>query len=267
MIELNYHNSIEAWEDINEKFIIGSPELFSEGQGYISGKALYTYNVVVNIHQPWLPKDFDFGRYFNYSRQKWVSLVGNYINQKELEVCKDEVTAWESKGGKKVYNVGFQFSNKHGHGKTCLLSAVFSRRKDNDCPEMTVFVRASEVTKRLAMDLLLMQRVGTYVFGTKHFELVIHFRQMFNDDFVLIMYDAHKPMYRLITETPAKNWGQASRQQQLLDLLKKINSYKALEDVKYKVHRRALKVLRPDLTGGIYPKLLAKDCKLPKDSN
>lgn len=243
-------DSMKAWEGLNEAFLKADSRFhFLFGHG-----ALYAYDLVIGIRNPKVDPDFDFGRHFNYTSSKWRSLVSNYIDKEELELIRDEVTTEESKrSSSKVYNLALQFTNKHGHGKNCLLSMVFSHRLGDIKPTISVFLRASEVTKRLICDLLLFQRIGEYVYEDIPFQLVIHFNQIFNDDIVLLMYDVHRPI------TPILNEFKSDRSNLLrgkLEVLKKANP----EDIKYKVHRRAAKVLHPDLYK--YPKTLAKNCRL-----
>lgn len=243
-------DSMKAWEELNEAFLRADSRFhFLFGHG-----ALYAYDLVIGIRNPRVDPDFDFGRHFNYTSSKWRSLVANYIDKEELELIRDEVTTEETKrSSSKVYNLALQFTNKHGHGKNCLLSMVFSHRLGDTKPTVSVFLRASEVTKRLICDLLLFQRIGEYIYGDTPFQLVIHFNQIFNDDVVLLMYDVHKSITKLLDD---------SNGERTKALLKKLVELKMKdpEKIKYKVHRRAAKVLRPDLYK--YPKTLAKDCKL-----
>ena len=243
-----FKDSLSAWETINEMFLRHSPELGAIEHSH----ALYVYDYVMGIEIPKLDPKFDFGRHFNYTMAKWKSLIANYIDFPELNKIKEEVTKEELKSKSRIYNLALQFHNKHGHGKNCLLSMVFSHRACEEIPTISVFLRASEVTKRLVCDLLLFQRIGEYVYGNKPFSLVIHFNQMFNDDTVLLMYHAHKDIHKIIKPT-------TDRSKHLLSTLDKLLTKNPAE-VKYKVHRRASKVLRPDLCK--YPKTLAKDCKL-----
>lgn len=55
------------------------------------------------------------------------------------------------------YNVSYIFNNKHDNGKQCLIAATFSKRFQEDIPVITMVLRASEITKRLMFDLLLVQ--------------------------------------------------------------------------------------------------------------
>ena len=242
-------DSMTAWEELNEAFIKADPRFhFLRGHG-----ALYAYDIVIGIREPKVDPNFDFGRHFNYTMNKWKSLVANYVDKEELSIIKQEVTTEETKrNSSKVYNLALQFTNKHGHGKNCLLSMVFSHRLGDTKPTISVFLRASEVTKRLICDLLLFQRIGEYVYEDTPFQMVIHFNQIFNDDTVLLMYDVHHPIQDIIIDKGERSTNLIKR----LKELKRTNP----EDIKYKVHRRAAKVLHPELYK--YPKTLAKDCKL-----
>lgn len=244
-----FKDSITAWENINEMFLRQDYEL----RATLHSHALYVYDYTIGIRKPKLDPDFDFGRHFNYTMAKWKSLVSNYIDFTELKAIKEEVQAEESKSKSRIYNLALQFTNKHGHGKNCLLSMVFSRRANESKPTINIFLRASEVTKRLVCDLLLFQRIGEYIYGDTEFQLIIHFNQMFNDDTVLLMYHAHKSIKSILRESTSE------RSKELLETLKKLLK-KDPSEIKYKVHRRAAKVLRPDICK--YPKTLAKDCKL-----
>ena len=145
------------------------------------------------------------------------------------------------------------FTNNHKHGKSCLLSMVFCRRPGIDKPNITIFLRASEVTKRLLCDLLLFQRIGEYVYGDTPFTITVHFNQIFNDDTVLLMYNAHKDLGSLLSNS---NTDRSKYMRLKLEEFLRKNP----QDVKYKIHRRVVKVLRPDLMK--YPITLVRDCKL-----
>ena len=239
MRKFKFKNSMEAWESINELFL-------RRGRGVIAkGSQAYLYDVMMFIEEPIVDPNFDMGRNFNYTGAKWASLVKNYIDLEELKRVKLEVAECK----KKVYNIPYTFTNNHSNGKNCLLSMVFSKREGTKTPNISVFMRASEVTKRLICDLLLIQRVGEYVFGGDKFTVTFIFNQMFNEDHVLFMYTVHKPMVLIKGVDP--------------HLLGSYTEFikKTPEQIKYKVHRRASKVLREDIWKK-YPVTLAKKCKL-----
>lgn len=249
-----YKDSLSAWEGLNEDFILNREWLHT----FAKGGALYSYDTVIHIQNPQMDPNIDFGRLFNYTRAKWSQLIRNYINDTELFKIKGEVER-EEISKNTSYAIAMQFTNSHKHGKSCLLSMVFSRRPGISTPNVTVFLRASEVTKRLLCDLLLFQRIGEYVYDYKvPFTLTIHFNQIFNDDAVLLMYHAHKDIFKLLDDN-RKGVDNPDR----LDYMgNKLQDFlrKRPEEVKYKIHRRVVKVLRSDLVK--YPVTLAGSCLL-----
>lgn len=238
---------MKAWEGLNRLFLFNA-EGFDIQR---IGKAQYINDLVIYIEKPLVDPEFDFGRHFNYTMSKWKSLIANYIDEKSLTDLKQELAIALQK--KKIFNIGYQFDNKHAHGKNCLLSMTVSQKAGVDNPMITVFMRASEVTKRLICDLLLIQRIGEYIFPVgQKFHISIHFSQMFNDDTVLLMYHAHEDLLKLSDKLGIYDYNWYDRLKYLLEV--------DPQKIKYKVHKRALKVLRPELFK--YPKTLAKDCKL-----
>lgn len=246
---LNYSDSLKAWEGLNEAFIQQDENL----NFLYKNKALYAYDLVVEIDNPIFPDDFDFGRHFNYSINKWVSLVANYIDKERLGKLRNEVRTFE-KSKSKQYSIPYSFDNRHRHGKNCLLHMICSKRANGESV-ISVFIRSSEVTKRLACDLLLFSRVGDFIYGDKPYKLVIHFSQIFNDDTVLLMYHAHKDVFKVL-----KKSNNPERVKILRGRLEELLAIDNVANVKYKVHRRALKVLKPGLVE--YPTTLSRNCLL-----
>lgn len=237
MRKFKFDNSMEAWETINELFL-------KRGRGVIEkGNQAYMYDVMMTIENPKVDPDFDLGRNFNYTSAKWSHLVSNYIDKAELMEVVDSIKK------NKLYNIPYRFTNKHDNGKACLLSMVFSKRVGVDKPNISVYMRASEVTKRLICDLLLIQRVGEIVFKGEPFTITMTFNQMFNEDHVLFMYSVHKPIGSIKGVKP--------------ELIDKFREFilKTPDEVKYKVHRRANRVLRPDVMIQ-YPETLTKNCQI-----
>lgn len=241
-MEINFNSSLEAWEGINEMFLQGKAPYFNGG--------FYLYNVTLNIENPKINFNAPLGRYFNYSRAKWTQLLGNYLNKSLLNSLKKEI---KSKGDNKTYNIEYSFENNHAHGKNCLLSAVFSFRLDTKKPHITFFLRASEITKRLLVDLIFFQRIGEYVYGKSPFTISVHIVQVFQDPTVLLMYHAHKSILKYLSKNKTLSG------KKMLDTYSKFMESKP-SDIKYKVHLRAFKVLRPDLYE--YPNFTLEDCTL-----
>lgn len=237
-MELNFKSSIEAWELINEMFISVKSPITYNGGGF------YLYNLTINIENPKIDFNVPLGRYFNYSKSKWIQLLGNYLDKEKLNSLKQNI---DSLKGKK-YNLSYMFNNSHSHGKSCLLSAVFT--KNTKVPHITFFLRASEITKRLLVDLIFFQRMGEYVYGETKFTISIHIVQVFQDNIVILMYSVHKKIKSFIDKSnplSLKIWENYKK-------LRHINP----RDIKYRVHLRALKVLRPKLYQ--YPEFSMKDC-------
>lgn len=242
-----FPDSLLAWEYFNEVFLSGE-----EGLPFVFQKnATYLYDVVFGIMDPILPSNIDFGKLFNYSQAKWRLLVSNYLDEFVINKTKREVTDLHKKG--LVYNYSMSFTNNHGCGKKCLLSIVFSKRCKENNPTISVYLRASEITKRLIFDFLFVQRIGEYVYGHNNFKMVFHINQMFNDNTVLLMYHAHKNIIKLLKKKEDKR---------SIKLLEDLNTFleKPIDSIKYKIHKRVAKVLQEDIKK---PVTLVKDCKLP----
>ncbi len=251
---------MEAWIKINQ-LVISPGRVNKKYYNVIEvSKAKYFYNVTFEVLNPQVDPKFDFGRQFNYTKSKWASLVKNYVNIDNLSEFKNQITS----NTKKVYNLSYNFTNIHKHGKQCLISLTATKKPDkNTVPQLSVYMRASEVTKRLICDFLLIQRIGEYLFDNQKFTVVFHIVQMFNDETVLLMFHAYQDIRGFLKEQIETMRYSGDDSSSEKSLLKRLNEFikKDPDEVKYKVHKRALKVLRPDLFN--YPTTLAKDCKLP----
>ncbi len=159
------NNSQEAWEFLNEYILLNEKQLKAHGAGR-EGNSSISYDNLIFIKKAWVDPNFDFGKVFGYKMQKWTHLVNNYVDLNYLDIIKTEILDNERKK-KRTYNTAFQFSNYHGSGKGCLLSITFSRRINSDIPILVFSTRATEVTRRLLIDLLLIQRIGEYIYGIK----------------------------------------------------------------------------------------------------
>ena len=124
---LNYQNFTQAWEQINELFISAPLSSFkTDPDRVLVSNALYFYNVIITVDNPQLDPEFDFGRHFNYTSAKWKSLIANYIDENSMIDLRQEVV--RSLNSRKIFNIGYQFDNKHAHGKNCLLSLTVSKK-------------------------------------------------------------------------------------------------------------------------------------------
>lgn len=251
---ITYNTSLECWEGLNEAFLFSIDfPITRRGKG-----ALYAYDQVVKVKDPHMDPDFDYGKHFNYYKNKWNSLVRNYVDIPSLKKLREEIDYNEEHGSSaKPYSLIYQFANVHTSGKRCLLSMVVSRRAGKSNPRtVSVYLRASEITKRLAFDLLLFERIGDFLF--KHqkckWELVINTNYFFQDIPVLLMYHTHRDIHKLLKDSPQEV------KDKFLPLLDKLLSSKQ-QDIKYKIYKRIIRAINPDEDTKI-PVTLARECKL-----
>jgi hypothetical protein len=250
---LEFATSQEAWEKLNEAFLRLDPVLFDKGATANSGVAV-AYNVFIKIRKAWVDPDFDYGRCFNYKETKWTSLLNNYIDFNKLDLLRSKLRILKNKYNQN-YNVTYMFNNHHDNGKQCLIAATFSKRFQEDIPVITMVIRASEITKRLIFDFLLIQRMAEYVYGPdQSVQINLFATQMYGNVETLLMYSAYKPLKKVIKgiDNP---WTKRVK-----EVYKKIQKGIEKEWSSFKVFFRSFKVLRPDLYE--YQALLAKDLLL-----
>lgn len=253
---LEFATSQEAWEKLNEYFLQMNPILFNRGALANSGLAV-CYNIFLRIRKAWVDPEFDYGRHFNYTSSKWSVLLNNYIDFNKLDLMRSRIRTLKNSYNQN-YNVTYIFNNKHDNGKQCLIAATFSKRFQEDIPVITMVLRASEITKRLMFDFLLVQRMAEYVYGpNQSVQLNLFATQMYGNTETLIMYDAHKPILKVIKKYD-NPW---------VDNVKKV--YKKFKEgtekdfYSFKVYFRSFKVVRPDLYQ--YKPLLAKNLVIEDD--
>lgn len=270
MKKFEFDNLQEAWEGINEFLYIKEKQIIKKWGGKY-GPEIICYDIFMVIKKPWVDPNFDFGRMFGYRIQKWSSLLNNYLDRNYLDLLRDEILIREKRKAKS-YNYVLHFKNTHISGKDCLISLVISRRVISDRPTLLFHVRISEVTKRLLLDFLLVQRIAEFIFG-KNPDVEIRFFSpacyITFENFS--MYDIHRPIKKLIPKD--KELGVFQKR-----MLKVLNNFKTIKDpysIKYKVNRRAALQLQTDEEGmplsgkvGLYAKdlLITKDTIIyPKD--
>lgn len=236
MIKSKHATSQEAWEYLNEMFILESEKIIKNG-GMVSGPQVLSYDHFLEINKSWVDPEFDFGFIFGYKIQKWSKLITNYIDFDWLDIAKSQVLEKESKKNPS-YNVAFKFSNLHNSGHACLLSLVFQRRHSTDNPVVIINIRSSEITKRLLMDFLLVERIIEYIYGEDHgASLKLYCGNMYLTAENLTMYHNYKDLYKLISKPKDKI------QKRLFDVMELFMKPESLE-MSYKVHRRAAKRLQ-----------------------
>jgi hypothetical protein len=253
---LECHTSQEAWEKINEYILLKEEELKIKGGGR-DGNASLSYDNLIFIMKAWVDPEFDFGRMFRYKVQKWTHLVNNYVDLNYLDIIKHDIQTRESKR-QRIYQVTKHFSNSHNNGKDCLISLTFSKRLYSDVPILIFHTRATEVTKRLLIDLLLVQRLGEYVYGKdKTFSILMYCPMAYLNVEAFTMYNTHRDIIKLLkkdhrrdTDTSKKDYLLRLHpfQKRIYDVLKKFQTIDPLK-ITYKSHRRAAKQLQT--IGGI----------------
>lgn len=253
---LEYATSLEAWSNLNEMFLVLDNKIFSKGAVANSGVAA-AYNMFIHIRNSWMDPDFNFGRMFNYTESKWSSLLNNYIDFNKLDLMRSRLRVFQNKYNQN-YNLTYTFNNHHDNGKQCLIAVTFSKRFQTPDPVVTVIMRASEITKRLAFDLLLIQRIIEYVYGKgKTLPINIFASQMYGNIETLIMYDTYKPLKTLLkgVNNPFT--------EKVKEVYKKFKQGEEKNFSSFKVFFRSFKVVRPDLY--TYKPLYAKDLVLEFD--
>lgn len=255
---LEFATSQEAWEKLNEAFLRIDPVIFDKGATANSGVAV-AYNVFIKIRKAWVDPDFDYGRCFNYKEAKWTSLLNNYIDFNKLDLLRSKLRVLK-KSYNQNYNVSYTFNNHHDNGKQCLLAATFSKRFNEDVPVITMVMRASEITKRLIFDLLLVQRMAEYVYGPEQtVQLNIFATQMYGNVETLLMYNTHRPIKKILkgVDNP---WTR-----RVWEVWEKFQNGTEKQFSSFKVFFRSFKVLRPDLYASTYKSMYAKELLLEYD--
>lgn len=255
-----YQNLREAWEGVNE-YLANNQQTITEKGGVIYGNEMVSYDNHIFVDNCRLDPEFNFGRILGYKNKKWSKLVNNYVNFDYLDLVKSEVRSRESKNSHN-YNYTYHFDNSHGSGKDCLISLTFCRRKGFDKPIVIYNTRASEVTKRLAFDFLLIERMVEYVYGPKQrVALICSIPFMFINLECFLMYLADKGD-KIITKDEKKGFSPYQ-----LRILQRYHEFQTMdvEKIKYKVHARAAKQVQRDKKGnpisGV-PDLFAKELQL-----
>lgn len=259
---LEFSTSQKAWIGINKYFLNNQKEILARGGGRY-GPQLISYDMFIKIRKAWVDPEFDFGSLFAYRKQKWTSLVNNYISLDLLDILKAEVLEKEKKRTPS-YNLSMKFDNSHGSGKNCLLSLTVSRRTSIDHPVITFNLRSSEITKRLLWDFLLVQRIAEYIFGVEQYVSIHLFcGNIYQNTESFIMMDSYIPLKKMLKPVGYEGGGDNDPvydpwQQRTI---KTLDEFKNVDHttVKYKVHLRSVKRLQK--IGGDKP-LLAGDCQI-----
>lgn len=246
MIHTKHGTSQEAWEFINEFLATSEDKVIASG-GYRSGAMIASYDHFMEINKAWVDPEFDFGNIFGYRIQKWSKLISNYVDFDFLDIAKSEILEKEKKKTP-YYNISWKFANTQTSGHACLLSLTFQRRHSNDNPVIIINIRSSEVTKRLLMDFLLVERIAEYIYGENHgASLKLYCGNMWLSGEAFTMYHRHRNLHTLFEG----NKGQLPKK--ILDILLKFCKPEAL-DIKFKVHLRSVKRLHETPISPLYAK-------------
>lgn len=243
VVEMEFATAQDAWEGINEYLFLQEEKIVEQGGTY-QGTQVLLYDVILKARRGMVDPDFDFGYVIGYTTQKWNSLVNNYINFDYLDILKGQILAREKKKGQN-YNESMLFDNSHNSGKGCLLSLTFSRRFGDLNPTLIFCLRSSEVTKRLLFDLLLIQRIGEYVYGTEQeFGIQLYCPNVYLDVASFTMYDNHKKLKKLMGQSTPTGRIQEN-------VIKTWKKFRKLDPatVTYRSHLRCVEQLQYDENG------------------
>lgn len=233
--QLNYKTSQEAWSKMNQ-FLATQENFLSQRQSMPKfGTQLIMYDTFIHIRKSWVDPEFNFGRMFGYKVQKWTHLVKNYVDMNYLDLVRNDILTREHKKSKN-YSLSYHFANSHSNGKDCLISLIFSRRPGYDWPLLTFHTRATELTKRFLWDLLLIHRLGEYIYGEgSHFSVNFMAPYCFITAEAFTMFDTYKSIEKVM----AKVENPGPFQQRILSTLGRYKVCDPLE-IKYKSNRRAV---------------------------
>lgn len=260
-LHFHFSNFQLAWEGMNEFLANNQREITEGGYGGTYGTEIVLYNSLISVDLAKVDKNFDFGRVLGYGPKKWSKLVNNYVDLNYLDLVKSEVLERERKQAKS-YNYTVHFDNSHGSGKDCLISLTFQRRVDEDIPKIIFTTRASEATKRMIFDFLLLQRMTEYVYGKKvRVSAELYFPMMYINVESFLVYVGYKGLEVI---EPEKNGEYTLYQNRIFKRYEEFTT-KPLNEIKYRVHKRAAAQIQKDKHGnpvsGVKT-LLAKDLKL-----
>lgn len=252
-----------AWEKINE-YLVNNEYKITSGNGNIYGTEMASYDNVIYAESCKIDRNFNFGKVLGYTDKKWTKLIKNYVNYDYLDLVASEIQKRE-KTKNPHYNYTFHFDNKYGSGKDCLIALNFSRRRKDEPPTITFSTRASEVTKRLIFDFLLIQRIAEYVYGKdQNCRVICHIAFMFINVECFLMYCAWKGLKNVVKKQKVGPMNRqmephySKYQQRVLDRYQFFLDT-PLEKITFKVHTRAAaQVKRHPETGG--PLANCKDC-------
>lgn len=233
-----FSTSERAWCRLNQYFLTNAKDIVDRG-GFLNGSQLLSFNIFLKIRKAYINPEFDFGKVFDYRKQKWSTLVANYLDLNYLDLVKSEVLLRESKRHAN-YNVTLMFSNTHKSGHGCLINITFIKRPNYGVPILQFTLRSSDITKRLLFDFLLVQRIGEYVFGPNaDFSLEVFLPNAYTTAELACMMDNYYSIEELLSNED--NLNKFSRK--VLVTYHKLKD-NPMETIKYKVFQRVARGLK-----------------------
>lgn len=232
--KFEFSNLQTAWDGLHDYMFNQERKIRKRGGGTY-GSEMVSYDNIIHVKDGRLDKNFNFGRTIGYTYKKWSKLINNYVNFNYLDLIRSEVLDRESKRSNS-YNYTYHFDNSHGSGKDCLISLTFCRRKGKELPIVIYNTRASEITKRLIFDFLLIQRIVEYVYGKKQrVEVICFIPFMFINLECSLMYLSDRGLDNCLRK---KNGKYSDYQERLIQKHERFRTT-PLDQIKYKVHKRA----------------------------
>lgn len=242
MYHKRFETAQECWAKMNEGAIL---DIFPVESVYKSGTQYLIHDCYLTVDNLWIDPKFDFGLIFGYTMSKWTRLVKNYVDEADLEIAKSQILVYEQKTSA-TYNVSLNFSNKHIGGKGCLSTIIFTRRPKMEYPQVTVVARASEITKRLLFDFLLVQKMVNYIYGKNTVaSMVFICPQMWSTQEILSMYNGYKPIKKIIRDFNGNISEYTRGLEKTLERFQKT----PVEAMSYRVHQRAARQLQISQSG------------------
>lgn len=145
MLVEKYKDFDEMFLELNRKFLL-HPEIIQT----VLGDSGYVENVVIGCKTPKCTLDL---ANFGYKKSKWGHLLNTYIDYDELQNF--------YKGLEKVSGLSYTFYFKHKkrNNGSCLISVVLTRKRRHDTwTGMKVYYRVTETQRRMAADLVMLNR-------------------------------------------------------------------------------------------------------------
>ena len=198
-----FDNPWEAYIGLNKWWYNNYETLHRRGGGRY-GSELFMPNVFFHCGHGKIDPKLDLGKLLGYTPTKWNTLVTNYLSYTGVHELRDIVQERE-KAGKSNYNAVMMFTNNYKKGKGCLISLQFSKRPRSKERVVTFSTRATELTKRLIFDLLLVQRVAEFVYKGTDVKWNVQF-------FSPHVYQCAESLVLLTNHKPIKWWDEDATQ-------------------------------------------------------